>query len=132
MQIIGNKYDYVFGNSQIIEEKKIGWSLLLSKAAIIQYLLYHTDSDTCHINPFIQLSLAIETKFFFLQFNYIKTSELENIHNRFSLNINCPTLNDYFLPSLCVIFPIFKRNYFSESFPAYSKQNYKAKFYLII
>ena len=55
-QIIKNKYDYIFGNSQRINGKKIGCSILLSKASIIQHLLYNTDSDTSHINPFIQLS----------------------------------------------------------------------------
>ena len=132
MQIIGNNYDYIFGNSQIIDGKKIGCSILLSKSAIIQHLLYHTDSDTTHINPFIQLSLATETKFNFLSFNYIKISELDNTHGKFSLNMKCPAINDNALPSLCIMIPSFKRNYFSSSFSAFSKQTYKPKFYLII
>ena len=65
--IIFFNYDYIFGNSQIIEGQKIGCSLLLSKASIIQHLLFYTDSDTTHANPFIQLSLADETKFCFIE-----------------------------------------------------------------
>ena len=38
--IMNYKFDYIFGNSQIIEGKKIGCSLLISKATIIQHLLY--------------------------------------------------------------------------------------------
>ena len=41
--IKNNKYDYIFGNSQIINNKKIGCSILLSKASVIQHLLYNTD-----------------------------------------------------------------------------------------
>ena len=132
MQIIGNNYDYIFGNSQIINGKKIGCSLLLSKASIIQHLLYYTDADTTHMNPFIQLSFALETKFNFLPFTHAKTSELDNINNKFSLNMNCPSINDDPMPSLCYMLPTFKRNYFSESLPAYSRQTYKPKFYVII
>lgn len=47
-----NKYDYIFGNSQIIKGQKIVYSLLLSKSSIIEHLLYYTDSDTSHANPF--------------------------------------------------------------------------------
>ena len=67
-EIMRNKYDYIFGNSQIINGKKIGCSLLFSKASIIEHLLYYTDSDTSHANPFIQLSLATQTKFIFIKF----------------------------------------------------------------
>lgn len=127
-----NKYDYIFGNSQIIERKKIGCSLLFSKASIIEHLLYYTDSDTSHTNPFIQLSLATRTKFCFIPFNNIKSSKLDNIHNRFSLNMNCPSINDKSKPSLCIMIPAFKRNYFSSSFAAFSNQTYHPKFYIII
>ena len=60
-KIVRNKYDYIFGNSQLINGKKIGCSLLFSKASIIEHLLYYTDSDSSHVNPFIQLSLATQT-----------------------------------------------------------------------
>lgn len=81
-KMIINKYDYIFGNSQVIKGKKIGCSLLLSKASIIEHLLYYTDSDTTHLNPFIQLSLATQAKFCFIPFNYVKLSNLENIQSR--------------------------------------------------
>ena len=97
-----NEYDYIFGNSQIIEGKKIGCSLLFSKASIIEHLLYYTDADTSHISPFIQLSLATQTKFCFIPLNKIKSSKLNNSHNRFSLNMNCPSINDKSIPSLCI------------------------------
>jgi hypothetical protein len=131
-QIINNKYDYIFGNFQIIDGKKIGCSILLSKGSIIQHLLYHTDSDTTHVNPFIQLSLATDTKFFFLKFKYTKISELEKTNGKFSVNMNCPSINDNALPNLCMIIPAFKRNYFNESLPCFAKQTYKPKFYVII
>ena len=131
-KIIRNKYDYIFGNFQVIKGKKIGCSLLFSKASIIEHLLYYTDSDTSHINPFIQLSLATQTKFCFIPFNYIKSSNLENIHNRLSLNMNCPSTNDKNMPSFCIMLPNFKRNYFSSSFTAFSNQTYKPKFYIVI
>ncbi len=67
-KIMINDYDYIFGNSQIIKGKKIGCSLLLSKSSIIEHLLYYTDSDTSHANPFVQLSLATKTKFFFIHY----------------------------------------------------------------
>lgn len=131
-QLMKNQYDYIFGNYQIIEGKKIGCSLLFSRASIIEHLLYYTDSDTTHINPFIQLSLATQTKFYFIPFNYLKSSILENINSRFSLNMNCPSTNDKNIPSLCIMLPNFKRNYFSFSFTAFSKQIYKPKLYVII
>ena len=131
-KLIINKYDYIFGNSQIIKGKKIGCSLLFSKSSIIEHLLYYTDSDTSHINPFIQLSLATKTKIRFIPFNYIKSSKLENTEKRFSLNMDCPSTNDKNMPSLCIILPHFKRNYFSSSFIAFSKQTYKPKFYVVI
>ena len=127
-----SKYDYIFGNSKIIKGKKIGCSVLLSKAFIIEHLLYYTDSDTSHVNPFIQLSLATQTKFGFFPFKYIKSLNLENNHTRFSLNMNCPSYDDKNIPSFCILLPNFKRNYFSSSFPSFSKQTYKPKFYIII
>ena len=130
--IKNNKYDYIFGNSQIINNKKIGCSILLSKASIIQHLLYNTDSDTTHINPFIQLSLATETTFNFIPYKYIKESNLQNIKGKFSLNMNCPLINDNTQPTLCIMLPAFKRNYFSLSVPAFANQTYKPKFYIFI
>ena len=127
-----NNYDYIFGNSKIINEKKIGCSLLFSKASIIEHLLYYTDSDTSHANPFIQLSLSSKTKFYHMPFYYIRASNLENINGKFSLNMNCPLINDKKNLSICIILPNFKRNYLSNSFQAFSKQTYKPKFYLII
>jgi hypothetical protein len=84
------------------------------------------------MNPFAQLSLSIETNFYFLPFNNIKTSELENINKRFSLNMNCPSINDKNISSFCTMIPTFKRNYLSFSFSAFSKQTHKPKFYVII
>ena len=130
--IIDYNYDYIFGNSQIIEGKEIGCSILFSKASIIQHLLYYTDSDTTHINPFIQLSLSTETKYKIIPFNNIKISNIENIHGKFSLNMNCPSINDNLIPSICTILPVYKRNYFSDSLPAYSNQTYKSKFFIIL
>ena len=46
--------------------------------------------------------------------------------------MNYPLINDSFKPSLCVMIPLFKRNYFSYSFPSLSKQTYSPKFYVII
>lgn len=126
-------YDYIFGNSQLINGEKIGCSLLVSKSSILQHLLYHTDSDTTHLNPFIQLSLATKTNYSFIQFNgYIKVSNLENIVGKFSQNMDCPSINDKFIPNICIMIPAFKRNYFSDSFPSFSKQTFKPKFYVII
>ena len=127
-----NDYDYIFGNSQDINGKKIGCSLLFSKASIIEHLLYYTDSDTTHANPFIQLSLATKTKFDFIPFNYIKSSNLENINDRISQNMNCPSTDDKNIPSFCMMLPTFKRDYFSFSFPAFSSQTLKPKFYVVI
>ena len=126
-----NKYDYIFGNSQIIDGKKIGCSILFSNTSIIQHLLFHTDSDTTHMNPLIQLSLATQTEFTFIPLNNIKTSNLENINGKLSINMHCPTINSQYYPSLCVVLPTFKRDYFHESMPAYAKQTYRPKFYLI-
>ena len=131
-KILNNGYDYIFGNSQIINSKKIGCSILLSKASVIQHLLYYTDSDTTHINPLIQLSLSKETKFCFIPLIDHKASKLENIEGKFSLNMNCPSNNDNEFPSLCILLPAFKRNYFSDIFAAFSKQTYKPKFYVLI
>lgn len=131
-KIVRNKYDYIFGNSQIIKGKRIGCSILFSKASIIEHLLYYTDSDTTHANPFIQLSLSTQAKFCFIPFKYVKSSNLENINNRVSLNMNCPSTDDKNISSLCIILPSFKRNYFSSSFSSFSKQTYKPKFYIII
>ena len=131
-KINNDSYDYIFGNYQKIKGKKIGSSLLLTRASIIEHLLYYTNSDTTHANPFIQLSLATQTKFDFIPFKYIKSSNLENINNNFSINMNCPLTDDKDNPSLCLIIPSFKRNYFSISFPAFNNQTYKPKFYVII
>ena len=126
-------YDYIFGNSQIINETKIGCSLLLSRSSIIQHLLYHTNSDTTHINPFIQLSLATKTCFKFMLLNdSLEASILENIKGSFSQNIICPSINDKLNPTLGIMIPAFKRDYFSLSFPEFSKQTLKPKFYVII
>ena len=131
-QLIVNNYDYVFGNSQIIDGKKIGCSLLVSKASVIQHLLYYTNADTTHINPFIQLSLATQTKFKIMKFKNIKTSNLENTNGNFSVNFECPIINDNHVPSICTIIPTFKRDYLSESMPYYSNQTYKSKFFAIL
>ena len=131
-KMMKNKYDYIFGNFQIIKGRKIGCSLLFLQSSIIQHLLYYTDSETTHANPFIQLSLSTQAKFCFIPFNYLKSSRLENINNRFSLNINCPSINDKNLPSFCVMIPTFKRDYLSSSFASFSNQTYKPKFYIII
>lgn len=74
--IMKNDYDYVFGGIQYIKGKKIGFSILLSKASIIENLLYYTDSDTTHANPFIQMSVGNRTKFNFLPFKDTKLSNL--------------------------------------------------------
>ena len=131
-KIMNNRYDYIFGNSIVIKGKKIGCSLLLARSSIIEHLLYYTDSDTSHANPFIQLSLATKAKFCFIPFNYIKFSYFENAYKRFSLNMNCPSINDRNNPSLCIMLPNFKRDYSSSSFSAFSNQTYKPKFYIII
>ena len=116
-------YDYIFGNSQ----------LFVSKSSIIQHLLYYTDSDTTHLNPFIQLSLATKTNYSFIPFDgYINVSNLENTVGKFSENMHCPKINDKVIPDFCIMIPAFKRNYFNESFSAFSKQTLKPKFYIII
>jgi hypothetical protein len=127
-----NNYDYIFGNSKIIKGKKIGCSLLLSKASVIEHLLYYTDSDTSHANPFIQLSYATKTKFCFIKFNYLKSSNLETINTKFSIDMKCPKYDDKNISSFCIILPNFKRNYLSSSFSSFAKQTYKPKFYIII
>ena len=63
-----NNYDYIFGNSQVIKSRRVVCSLLLSKASIIEHLLYYTDSNRLHANPFIRLSLASQTIDFVLSF----------------------------------------------------------------
>ena len=131
-KIIKYKYDYIFGNFKYIKGKKIGCSLLLSNSSIIEHLLYYTDSDTSHSHPFIQISLANKTKFFFSRFKYLRSSRIENTHKKISINMNCPSVDDKNIPSFCVIIPSYKRNYFSSSFPAFSNQTYKPKFYIII
>jgi hypothetical protein len=131
-KIINNNYDYIFGGFQFIENKKIGCSILLSKASVIEHLLYYTDSDTTHINPFIQLSLATKTKFDFIPFNFLNSIKLDINHQRFSHNMECPLIKDKSIPSLCIMLPNFKRNYFSYSFSAFSNQTFRPKFYLII
>jgi len=131
-KIIKNNYDYIFGGFQFIEGKKIGCSILLSKASVIEHLLYYTDSDTTHANPFIQLSLATNTKFGFFPFNFLNPLKLDINNQRFSFNMKCPSINDKEIPSLCIMLPNFKRNYFSYSFPAFANQTFKPKFYLII
>ena len=93
-EIKTKNYDYIFGNSLLINGKKIGCSLLITKSSIIQHLLYYTDSDTTHANPFLQLSLSTQANFGFILFNgSIKFSSLENINDRFSQN----TTFDYFI-----------------------------------
>ena len=127
-----NEYDYIFGNYQIFDNKKIGSTILFSKASIIEHLLYYTDSDTTHINPFIQLSYATQTKFCYIKFKDLNLSKMEVNSKRFSLNFECPSIKDKKEPSLCIMLPNFKRNYLYYSFKAFSYQTYKPKFYLII
>ena len=50
-KIINYKYDYIFGNSKIISDNKIGCSILLSRASVIEHLLFYIKSDTTHMNP---------------------------------------------------------------------------------
>ena len=132
IKIIKYKYDYIFGNYHFIKGKKIGCSILFSNSSIIEHLLYYTDSQTSHSNPIIQLSFATKTKFCFIKFKYLRSSNFENINKRFSINMNCPSIDNEDNPSFCVMIPAFKRNYFSFSFPAFSNQTYKPKFYIII
>jgi len=130
--LIKNDYDYIFGNSQIVDGNKIGCSILLSNSSIIEHLLYFTNSDTSHMHPFAQLSLAKKTKFCFIQFNYTIYKNPIHINGILSFNAYCPSINDKENPSLCIILPNFKRNYLSYSFPKFSYQTYKPKFYLVI
>ena len=104
----------------------------MSKASVIEHLLYYTDSDTSHVNPFIQLSYATKTKFCFIKFNYLKSSNLETINTRFSIDMKCPKYDNKNISSFCIILPNFKRNYLSSSFSSFAKQTYKPKFYIII
>ena len=132
IKIEKNKLDYIFGGFQVIDNKKIGCSLLLSKSSVIEHLLYYTNSDTSHSHPFIQLSLATKTKFFFENYPYLNSSKIDNINQSLSLNMNCPKTNDIKEPSLCIILPNFKRNYLFYSFSAFSKQTFKPKYYVLI
>ena len=125
-------YDYIFDGYQIIKSKKIGSTFLLYDTSVIQHLLFCTDSDTSHINHFIQYLLANNTKYTFIRFNFIKTSKLENIQNKLSINMNFLFINYIYDPSLCIMIPTFKRNYFPESFNSFSKQTYKSKFHIFI
>lgn len=125
-------YDYIFGNSIFINNKQIGCSILLSKGSVIQHLLYYTNSDTTHMNPMIQLSFASNTKFTFIHFKYSKPSKLEYNNSIYSTNMNCPSIEVKNKTSFCIMLPIFKRNYTSLSFSAFSKQTLKPDFYIIL
>ena len=46
--------------------------------------------------------------------------------------MNCPLINDNANPTLGIILPTYKRNYFSSSMPSYASQTYKPKFYVVI
>ena len=127
-----NNLDYVFGNYEIINGKKIGSSLLLIKSAIIEHLLYYTNCDTTHMNPFIQLSLANKTNFSFIKFSHIKGIKIKYDRVIFSSNTKCQLKLDTKEPEICIMIPIFKRNYINESLSSLSKQSYKPKFYLLI
>ena len=131
-EIVENKYDYIFGNYKIINNRKIGCLFLLSKASIIQHFLYYTNCNTNHINPFIQLSLANKTKFKFILFNINNSFSLNNIHGIFSKNMECPSFDDDNRESLCILLPTFKRNYIYHSLLSLSNQTYKPSFYIII
>ena len=48
------------------------------------------------------------------------------------MNFNCPSIIEQYKPSLCIVLPTYKRDYFSFSMPEFGKQTYKPKFYLII
>ena len=135
IKIMKNNLDYIFGNFQYINDKKIGCSILLTKASILQHLLYYTDSDTSHINPFIQLSFATQTKFSFSKLDFLKKSYLENNdinNNKFSLNVKCPSYVDSNNPSFCIMIPSFKRNYFPQILSTLNNQTVKPSFYIII
>ena len=109
-KIIFDNYDYIFGNYQIINKKKLGCSLFVSKASIIEHLLYYTDSDTTHANPFIQLSYSTKAKFCFVDFNYTKPSMFDKLNEKFSVDMNCPNFKDNEKPSLCILLIIFILN----------------------
>lgn len=82
-------------------------------------LLYK--SDITHIYSFVQLSLANNTKFCFIQIKNIISKNTIQIDGNFFIKTIC-------IPSLCIILPNFKRNYLSYSFSAFSNQTYKPKF----
>lgn len=129
--LMNKEYDYIFGNSLFINGNKIGCSILLD-SSVIEHLLYYINSDTTHIHPFVQLSLANNTKFYFIQINNIISKNINQIIGNFSINMNCPPIMDKESPSLYIVLPNLKRNYLSHSFSAFSNQTYKPKFYLII
>lgn len=130
--LIENNLDYIFGNYEIINGRKIGSSLLLIKSAIIEHLLFYTNCDTTHINPFIQLSLANKTHFSFIKFSHIKSIKIKYDGFIFSSNTKCQLKFDRKEPEICIMIPLFKRNYINESLTSLSKQTYKPKFYLFI
>ena len=105
---------------------------MLTKSSIIQHLLYYTDSDTTHINPFIQLSLSNKTKFGFLSFEYIKASHLENINQKFSINLNCPKIGVKNNNSLCIMLPAIFLNLFFHFPIKLIIQNFMYSFKMII
>ena len=82
-------------------------------------LLYK--SDITHIYSFVQLFLANNTKFCFIQIGGVILKNTIQIDGNFFINTICS-------PSLCIILPNFKRNYLSYSFSAFSNQTYKPKF----
>ena len=82
-------------------------------------LLYK--SDITHIYSFVQLSLANNTKFCFIQIGGVISKNTIQIDGNFFINTICSH-------SLCIILPNFKRNYLSYSFSAFSNQTYKPKF----
>ena len=129
--IIINKYDYIFGNYKFISGRKIGSTILLSKASIIQHFLYYTNCNTKHVNPFIQLSFANKTKFKFIPLYSNIAFDLNNINGIFSTNMKCPSFNND-RQSLCILLPTFKRNYIYHSLLSLSYQTYKPSFYVII
>ena len=109
----------------------MGSTILLSKASIIQHFLYYTNCNTKHVNPFIQLSFANKTKFKFIPLYSNIAFDLNNINGIFSTNMKCPSFNND-RQSLCILLPIFKRNYIYHSLLSLSYQTYKPSFYVII
>ena len=93
-------------------------------SSVIEHLLYYTNSDTTHIHPFVQLSLANNTKFYFIQINNIISKNINQIIGNFSINMNCPPIMDKESPSLYIVLPNLKRNYLSHYFSAFSNQTY--------